>query len=805
MSDISDSLIRQMLLEYLASQGASPEQAQLMGMIPQTDAEGDPVSLTSMLNQTQDIADLWADPMFQGAGGVGGYSQQAFQPTVNYEMVDSPEYQQWRNYLNPNNQTSFEGMIANGLQGGDTPYSALRKIQLKVAEQPDGELAQMMATFFPAMDDMGMPTGEIDWVAAGQGATKIDEIRSKIPQLGGAASYEIDGQMVPGGEIMEIDGQLVRRTEEPSELMQKFNELGLPSPFAEYTTQDFLPPDWSDEPYRQAAQESLAAWQAMRGGGERPPGPNMLEQMWERLQQGPGPSADRERGGGEEGPEENRQYVGPNQTGTELLTGGQGIGRTEPPAEQRYDPLSGAMMSIEPVAPSLEEMYRIQSPGEFLDWYMRNANQMTDAERWETIFHAQDESFGGPGGAHVNAEWSQVVNQLNDDLTQTRDSGSPAATIGNFFADRPVTSGDAAFQEAQLMTDANEFASHVASSWDLLSDDQRMQLGTYAADRVLSAGDPAQRDIWNDLGGRIVRGDYQAPTQGGGPGSHPAALKPNKSGTYGEPRGGDEPQPDPRDYLWQQMIARANGEEPPPDEQDALYQQFLRSVGAVDSSYGPQPVAPEVLESWNRYRGLPSSGEARGARDLPPALTDAMRAAVLPSGQVRQRDSEPGSPLPRSESVDWYPASGRGSPNLPRSERVDWYPESTPGRMRTGEQLPASERVDWYPESTPGRMRTGEQLPASERVDWYPNQRRRPTAAEQRLQSPARREYLAKLKKTRKAHLDAYGAEHGYAMGTAWAAQRAGVTPLQQVYAQRMQNILNAGIPLGNQPGLVQY
>ena len=39
----------------------------------------------------------------------------------------------------------------------------------------------------------------------------------------------------------------------------------------------------------------------------------------------------------------------------------------------------------------------------------------------------------------------------------------------------------------------------------------------------------------------------------------------------------------------------------------------------------------------------------------------------------------------------------------------------------------------------------------------------------------------------------------------AYIAQQQGATPMQQVYAQRMQNIQRAGIPLGARPQLLQY
>ena len=271
----SGDMVRRLLEAYLASQQElaaddegmtdedlaalgpmlTGEEQNFAGMVPSYGLTGKPYTMNQQLNQLQDVNQLLADPLFQGGGGVGGWSQQAFAPTVNYEVVDSPEYQRWMNYLNT--PTSPEGMIAAELQGGGTPMSAIRKIQQRVTEDPEGQLAQELSTFFPALDFDGQPTGEIDWTKASDAATQIDEIRAKVPPIGGTGSLTMpDGTVVPAGEIMEVDGQLVKRTEEPSEIAQHFTELGLPSPFEEYSPASFLGPEW--EAQNQAWQESAA-------------------------------------------------------------------------------------------------------------------------------------------------------------------------------------------------------------------------------------------------------------------------------------------------------------------------------------------------------------------------------------------------------------------------------------------------------------------------------------------------------------------------------------------------------------------
>ena len=209
----------------------------------------------------QDVNQLVADPVFQGMNGPGGFAADAFAPTVRMEAVESPEYVRWQNYLS--SPTSFEGMVAAELEGGGTPYSAIRKIRAKIAEQPEGELAQELQAVFPAMDDAGPIPGQINWQMISDAATKVDELRAEIPQLGNAGFTMEDGTVVAGGgEIMEVIGpdgrpQLVRRIEEPSPLAEKYHELGIPTPDEQYSPESFLGPEWTAEAENVEAQRGI--------------------------------------------------------------------------------------------------------------------------------------------------------------------------------------------------------------------------------------------------------------------------------------------------------------------------------------------------------------------------------------------------------------------------------------------------------------------------------------------------------------------------------------------------------------------
>jgi hypothetical protein len=274
--DIPPEVMQELMAQYAASQGdpsmMTGEEQNFYGAIPSYDLEGDPYSLTSQFNQLQDFNQLIADPVMQSLGGIGAWSQEAFQPEVQWEQVDSPEYRRWRNYLNT--PESFEGLIAAEIQDGGTPYSAMQKIQARVAEDPTGPLAQELGMNFGVQDyDLGgylkdeAGNTQIDWGKAAEAATSIDELRAQIPDIGpGGPVTAPDGTVVPGaGEIIEVDGQLLRRTEVPSPLQEKFNELGLPSPYDEYTPESFMGPEWAagrDE--WEAGDQSAVLEQAMR-------------------------------------------------------------------------------------------------------------------------------------------------------------------------------------------------------------------------------------------------------------------------------------------------------------------------------------------------------------------------------------------------------------------------------------------------------------------------------------------------------------------------------------------------------------
>jgi len=614
--------------EELAAMESAPiltgEQMNFAGMVPGYDLEGDPYSMNQQLNQLQDVNQLLADPLFQGGGGIGGWSQQAFAPTVNYEVVDSPEYQRWMNYINTPN--SPEGMIAAELQGGGTPMSAIRKIQAKVLEDPEGQLAQELAMFFPSLDFDGQPTGEIDWTKANTAATEIDDIRSKIPPIGGTGSLTMpDGTVVPAGEIMEVDGQLVKRTEEPSELMEHFNELGLPSPFEEYSAASFLGPEWQAQD--QAFQESAAGLepynQALRQAYE-----DMLRNEDWVPRSGPAPGPEEEGGGGE------------RETASEW-SGVSGPGMTTEPqgtSDAYWMPMGSQQGRF-------QAGYAIQDPDEWLDWYNANVNQMDEGQRWEALNYAGDQGVSRANPA-VAARWSRVLNQINPDY-QT-ESGNLVQTIAEEVTEPyEPTAADEVMNAARDATTPQEFAAVMATGASQLNEGQIAELGNYALDQSLAAAGGPDNQAWQDIGGQMVRGEYTPPA--GGTGTRPQVRGLMGAQTLGAGPAG----PGTKKVVGRGALEPAQTEA----IQKAMWDALAKPAG------GEEPTPPGST-------GNPDLDRALGIGQLPPVDPNAPVMNALPAG--------PASPAATAAAaVEPYPPV----PNVPGRGAGVGDPQSAYNRM----------------------------------------------------------------------------------------------------------------------------
>ena len=849
---IPDYLLRQLAEQYLAEQeGGGAEEAPMLtgeqqnfaNAIPMYDLEGDPQSYTSMFNQLQDFNQLLADPLFQGGGGPGGFSQQAFAPTVNYEVVDSPEYQRWMNYLNT--PDSPEGMIAAELQGGGTPLSAIRKIQEKVTENPEGQLAQQLAMFFPAVDSYGTPTGEIDWTLASDTATEIDEIRAQVPPIGGTGSLTMpDGTIVPAGEIMEVDGQLVKRTEQPSELMEHFNELGLPSPFEEYTPEMFMGPDWAatrDEWEATTAAEQDQLQQAMRDAYQakldyRPPAG--------------------EPGAPLEG------SARPEETAVEAPAGE--VAPPVPGYPARPIDVSGE------IPQALDEAIRNRTDAQWMEqnWANLPQREQTNVREVLASYGLSPQIYGiEVREPEEHPGVGETLGGVASAAVGTPDVG-PASEAGY----RP---GEVTAQLEGVMTTPQGAESWLAGNYANLSPEEETEVRQVLAGHGLTVedlmpeGGGAQGFMGGvQLGGEVPAGATQQTIPRG-------TLSPERTAAI-------------QNAMWNRLTGEQ--EEPPP------YAQPGAEPARQPGDYTPQPQAQAepypaaamwpptlIYDPWAEH-----ATEETMRQNLyrpPPGGYPTLEAAAAAGSVVAQRYLEENAPTPPNVPDEGYTPPPGGYPTLeqaaaagspasqryleeagyttPRS-RPTRHPEAPLGgvsyeQQLTEDQARAQARRDAMlaavlpqgatprrqggpPPSEAATIRTGETglEPATEdQIAQYlelatQNPRRSGALATgERGQTPEQRRQLLwdvadprtefnrresqnrfgrAVRAANRAGVQRgverqqiYGADWGRAVRAVYNAQLSGATPLQQVYAQRVQNVANAGIPIGAQPGLISY
>lgn len=619
------------------------EQQNFAGAIPMNDLEDDPYSLTQQLNQMQDVTDLLADPMFQAGGGVGGWSPEAFQPIVTWEQVDSPEYYRYRNYQNT--PDSFEGMVAAELDGGGTPLSALRKIQAKIAENPEGAVAKQLLMFFPA-NIQGEPTGEIDWTLASQAATKIDEDRSKIPEIGpGTPVVAPDGSIVPGaGEIVEVDGRLLRRIETPSPMMEKFQEQGLPSPFEEYTPEMIMGPEWA------AQNEEFAAMQG--------PIDALTEQMHSAYQDylNYEPSGVTQEGDWSEwtggGEEEGSGDGGP--VGD--------WGTVAQPYEDYRNPESAYVVPpidiTEDVPQQLEEAFANGTEGQWMAWNWPTLSQhdQTNVREVLTQHNVHPQDFGyelGPPPSEPSAE---------EQIGLATPGGIPETESG-------YLPGAAAQTLEGLIVGGEGPAAWLAGNYDRLTPGERSEVDAKLQEYGLNASDYG-------VGGAEVQGYMGAQTLGKPDprlpagrvaarlGEEPAAAiqdamwdaltrenQPEPPGDIAGPPapGRSQPGPFPPNYPREvggynfiqtpddpRIIQAIFGQLPtPPEPEGGAADQFYQNI--IDT-LGPQAQAPEYanIQEWEAAQGQPSPERVQRNR----AMLDYMLSSILPTTPATRRAGE---------------------------------------------------------------------------------------------------------------------------------------------------------------------
>lgn len=236
------------ILNYLLSQGyLGPQSMQTGGfVVPQDyDDDGFPMGGPSTtqargLTFAGNYNDFLADPMTAAQAGGQAFTAQAFEPIIEREEVDLPGRRTVYDYAN-RNPGSVENLIAQHIINKGTASSAFARIVSIINEEPtDAESAALKESIIASIRPMrwfdevnqtwqiGPP--DLDWVA--DKAEEIDKAWTSDPLVD---EYSEDG--LRGYNI----------TETPSPLMEKFQQLGLPSPYEQYDVNQMMGPGFDQQ------------------------------------------------------------------------------------------------------------------------------------------------------------------------------------------------------------------------------------------------------------------------------------------------------------------------------------------------------------------------------------------------------------------------------------------------------------------------------------------------------------------------------------------------------------------------------
>lgn len=822
---ISDDIVNQLVEQYMADQQnpmytgeLSADQMNTFGMMPSYDLRGKPYTMTSMLNQLQDVNQLMADPMFQGSGGIGGFSQQAFEPTVTYERVDSPEYVRWQNYRNT--PTSLEGMIAAELDGGGTTLSAVRKLQQHVEANPDSTVAaDLMALYGQVNPDTGKT--EIVWPSVTDKAQELEEMRAAIPPLGNQGStIGPNGEQIPGGEIQEMqqpDGSmaLVRVVSQPSELQQHFDELGLPSPFEEYTTESFMGPEWEGQlANEQQSQLNLqAARDAMLAADAELRGFQPGQQNY------PTASAQQEE-------EQTQRDETP------------AVAQPYPDYRNPESPYVVPPIDItEEIPQQLEDAFANGTEGQWMAWNWPTLSQhdATNVREVLTQHNLHPQDFGYElqprGTGPTNAEAVGMPN-----------AGDVAESESGFLP------GEAASALEGEILGGGGPANWLAGNYTRLTPQEQEEVDQTLRNYGLTAA------------------DYGYGQQGPAGQSMGASELIRRRAMMNALTQGDQPEPPDWEYPSRQEWEAAQGQPTaPPGAADNFYENIVDILGQRQgppapgqTEPGPFPPMPPDVSNLNYPMGRDVTPEQRNAifgtpagpqpismnyplgRDVPrevmlQILGQSDRTPQPPyvyggSFQYPSRQEfELAQQQPQQQPPRWeYPSRQEFelAQAQPQQQPQQYqYPsrqefqlaqeDAMRAQLETGERTDEGRAAAGGERRQPRRARTGEERAALARAlaprdaqgeDYEVTTGMGGQLGGRRGRSQrAHRQFRDAWLGFQQALGQAYGYEEGRARGMAMSLRNAGVTPLQQVYAQRIANIQNAGIPLQNQPQVAQY
>ena len=263
-------------------------------------------------NYQQDMFDLQFSPEVAMLSGAAGIPHEAFEPTVTYEAIPRPGTDFLQRQIQqeaaidpttgmpiidpttgqpvrvPSQVQSYSGIVADEIMNGSgNSASAMAKIRQIIAQGQDAgastdpsdpaydpQYAALVNSMPTMYDTFGEP--QIDWMTAQGDAQSWEQAYYEDPRPGPAgAVYDSEGNMISGGEgTMELQYDsagnqiLVKKTEEPTPVMEMFAEYGLPSPYDRYEAADFMGPDWEAgaSAYYSAIDEQKNRRAALRAG-----------------------------------------------------------------------------------------------------------------------------------------------------------------------------------------------------------------------------------------------------------------------------------------------------------------------------------------------------------------------------------------------------------------------------------------------------------------------------------------------------------------------------------------------------------
>lgn len=225
------------LLEYLLSMGyIGPQSFQTGGgIVPMGGDNGPSGDEKRAIDFAQDFNAYLADPVVGAQAGSQAFGMEGFQPIIQREEVDLPGRRMIQAGL-AGSPGTMSNIIATEIANGGDQASAFAIISNILSGTPTTpEEEQIQQTLIGSIPPM-MVRDDMSGTLVGQGPDldKVWEAAGKMYD-----SYVAD----PVADEYTPDGlRGFNVTETPGPLTEKFNELGLPSPFERYDVNDMMGP-----------------------------------------------------------------------------------------------------------------------------------------------------------------------------------------------------------------------------------------------------------------------------------------------------------------------------------------------------------------------------------------------------------------------------------------------------------------------------------------------------------------------------------------------------------------------------------